>query len=87
MQLEATKSEDIRRSMKLKNREVGLWVRNHFLPKEIKTTIMQKIHSDLKKLHKDLDVENVIDTLPLYGKKSIKHRLCYSTLKKVYYLN
>ena len=82
MQLATTKSEEIGEKMKLKERDVELWIEKNGLPKELKTKIMQKVKYKLEE-NKDVDVENLLSILPSEDRKYIKRLLCLPMLRKV----
>lgn len=82
MQLATAKSEEIGEKMKLKERDIELWIKKNGLPKEIKTSIMQKVKYKLEE-NKDVDVENLLPILPSEDRKFIKRLLCLPMLRKV----
>ncbi|XP_062120210.1 cyclic nucleotide-gated ion channel 1-like isoform X2 [Humulus lupulus] len=82
MQLATTRSEEIGEKMKLKEREVEIWIEKRGLPMEEKTSIMQKVKQKLKE-NKEVDVENLLSILPFEDRKRIKLLLCLPLLRKV----
>lgn len=77
-----TRSEEVRRKMKLKELEVDWWISKNGLPKEMKSTIMQNVKDSLKE-NKDVDVQNLLSALPREDRRAIKRLLCSATLRKV----
>lgn len=84
MQLSTTRSEKLRRKMKMKDLDIELWLSKNGLPKEMKTVIMENLLRKLEE-NKDVHVENMLSILPLEHKNNIKYHLCLAILKKVSY--
>ncbi|XP_048319661.2 cyclic nucleotide-gated ion channel 1 isoform X2 [Ziziphus jujuba] len=82
LQMATTRSEEVRRKMKLKELEVDWWISKNGLPKEMKSTIMQNVKDSLKE-NKDVDVQNLLSALPREDRRAIKRLLCSATLRKV----
>lgn len=82
LQFATTKSEEIREKMKLKERDIELWISKNGLPKRLKRSIMKSVKYKLEE-NKDVDVENLFSILPVEERKTIKRQLCLSTIKKV----
>ncbi|VVA20301.1 PREDICTED: cyclic [Prunus dulcis] len=82
MQLSTTRSEKLRRKMKMKDLDIELWLSKNGLPKEMKTVIMENLLRKLEE-NKDVHVENMLSILPLEHKNNIKYHLCLAILKKV----
>ncbi|KAI5314226.1 hypothetical protein L3X38_043402 [Prunus dulcis] len=70
------------RQLKMKDLEVQFWLSENDIPKNMKATIMQKVHKQLEQ-NKDVRVENILYILPLEQKRFIKRHLCWPTMKKV----
>ena len=84
IQLATTRSEEIGEKMKLKERDIEVWIAKNGLPKEMKTSIMQKVKHKLEEnYNKDVDVENLLSILSSEDRKSIKRLLCLPMLKQV----
>ncbi|KAF3448001.1 hypothetical protein FNV43_RR08709 [Rhamnella rubrinervis] len=81
MQLATTRSEEIRRKMKLKDLEIELWIYENGLSKEMKKKIMDIVKDRLKE-NKDVDVKNLLDILPSEWRSCIKRLICFTTLRK-----
>ncbi|XP_021830089.1 cyclic nucleotide-gated ion channel 1-like [Prunus avium] len=84
MQLVTRTSAKMRiiQQLKMKDLEVQLWLSENDIPKNMKATIMQKVHKQLEQ-NKDVHVENILSILPLEQKRFIKRHLCWPTMKKV----
>ncbi|PON72124.1 Ion transport domain containing protein [Parasponia andersonii] len=81
MQLATTRSEELRRKMKMKELDVELWIAKNDLGKERKAEIMQKLKCKLRD-NNDVDIENLLSILSPEDRKSIKRQLCLPRLRK-----
>ncbi|KAB2634913.1 cyclic nucleotide-gated ion channel 1-like [Pyrus ussuriensis x Pyrus communis] len=82
MQLATTESEEIRRKIKMKERQIEEWMVKKDLPEDLKKEIKKNIKQKLKE-NKDADLENLFSILPWYTKKPLKRFLFMSTLRTV----
>ncbi|KAF3448010.1 hypothetical protein FNV43_RR08718 [Rhamnella rubrinervis] len=82
MQLATQRSEKIRRKMKFKETDIGLWFSKNGFHRKTQTEIMKKVEYRLEE-NRDVDVQNLFPLLALEDRKKIKHHLCFSIVKKV----
>ncbi|XP_068316264.1 cyclic nucleotide-gated ion channel 1-like [Pyrus communis] len=82
MQLEATKSEETRRKIRMKKLDVRKWISENNFPDDVKSEIMNSIDQALKE-NKDADVDKPFLILPWQTKRSVKRHLFKDTLKAV----
>ncbi|KAM2007134.1 hypothetical protein ACFX15_002086 [Malus domestica] len=83
VQMEATKTEEIRRKISRKKLDVEQWIIKNKLPREIEDDILSSIMLTLKQ-RIDADIDNFLFSIPPgITKISLKRRLCLETLKKV----
>ncbi|KAM1183938.1 hypothetical protein ACFX19_002229 [Malus domestica] len=82
MQLEATKSEETRRKIRMKKLDVCKWISENNFPDDVKSEIMNSIDQALKE-NKDADVDKPFLILPWQTKRSVKRYLFMKTLKNV----
>ncbi|KAB2598800.1 cyclic nucleotide-gated ion channel 1-like [Pyrus ussuriensis x Pyrus communis] len=83
MQMEATKTEELREKIKLKKLDVRTWMSRNEIPDDMKEEILRSIKRKLKR-HIDADLHHFLFyILPVNIRTSLKHFLCMKTLKKV----
>ncbi|KAM1711992.1 hypothetical protein ACFXTN_002167 [Malus domestica] len=83
MQMEATKTEELREKIKLKKLDVRTWMSRNEIPDNMKEEILRSIKQKLKR-HIDADLHHFLFyILPVNIRTSLKHFLCMKTLKKV----
>lgn len=70
--------------MKLKERDIELWISQNGLPKKMKTEIIYKVKDKMEGNREvDVDFRSLLCLLPSEDRKSIKRHLFSASLKKV----
>ncbi|XP_059435141.1 cyclic nucleotide-gated ion channel 1-like [Corylus avellana] len=81
-QLATERSEEIIQNMKVKEREIDLWIDRNKLPGCMKKEIMPNVQRMLEQ-KKEVDVQNLLSHLPSELARKIKRYICLPMLKKV----
>ncbi|BBG93749.1 cyclic nucleotide gated channel 1 [Prunus dulcis] len=83
MQMQATKSEEMRKKIKIKKLDIQSWISKNKVPDDIKKEIMKSVKQKLKE-HKDADLQNdLYSILPGKTRTSLKRCLCMDAFKTV----
>ncbi|KAL6292029.1 hypothetical protein ACE6H2_000171 [Prunus campanulata] len=83
MQMQATKSEEMRKKIKIKKLDIQSWISKNKVPDDIKKEIMKSVKQKLKE-HKDADLHNdLYSILPGKTRTSLKRCLCMDAFKTV----
>ena len=82
IQLATERSEEIIKNMRVKEREIELWIFRNQLPSSIKEEIMPIVQHMLEE-KKDVDVQNLLSHLPIELGRKIKRYICLPMLKQV----
>ncbi|XP_059428823.1 cyclic nucleotide-gated ion channel 1-like [Corylus avellana] len=82
IQLATERSEEIIKNMRVKEREMELWIFRNQLPSTIKEEIMSIVQHMLEE-KKDVDVQNLLSHLPIELGRKIKRYICLPMLKQV----
>ncbi|XP_068316271.1 cyclic nucleotide-gated ion channel 1-like [Pyrus communis] len=83
MQMEAQKTEEMRKKINMKKQDVEEWMSRNELPQKIRGEILSGIKQTLKQ-HIDADLHKFLfSNLPGKTRRSLKHHLCFETLRKV----
>jgi hypothetical protein len=80
--LATERSEEIIQTMKVKEREIDLWIDMNKLPGCMKKEIMPNVQRMLEQ-KKEVDVQNLLSHLPSELARKIKRYICLPMLKKV----
>jgi cyclic nucleotide gated channel len=80
--LATERSEEIIQNMKVKEREIDLWIDRNKLPGCMKKEIMPNVQHMLEE-KKDVDIKNLLCHLPSELGRKIKRHICLPMLKKV----
>ncbi|XP_042979404.1 cyclic nucleotide-gated ion channel 1-like [Carya illinoinensis] len=82
MQLTTERSEEVIQKMKIKERDIDLWITRNGLDDNLRRQIMPNIQRILEQ-NMDVDAKNPLPHLPIELRKDIKRYLCLPLLKKV----
>jgi hypothetical protein len=82
IQLATERSEEIIQNMKVKEREIELWIFRNNLPNDIKMEIMP-IVQHMWEEKTDVDVQNLLSHLPFVLLRNIKRLICLPMLREV----
>jgi cyclic nucleotide gated channel len=82
IQLATERSEEIIQNMKVKEREIDLWIDRNKLPSSMKKEIMPNVQRMLEE-KKDVDVQNLLSHLPIELGRNIKRHICLRMLRQV----
>ncbi|XP_021811869.1 cyclic nucleotide-gated ion channel 1-like [Prunus avium] len=83
MQMQATKSEEMRKKIKIKKVDIRSWISKIKIPDDIKKEIMKSVKQKLKE-HKDADLPNdIYSILPVETKTYLKRCYGMKTFKTV----
>lgn len=82
MQLTTERSEEVIQKMKLKERDIELWITRNELDDNLRRQIMPNIQR-IYEQNMDVDAHNPLPHLPMELRKDIKRYLCLPLLKKV----
>lgn len=82
MQFETTKWEEIRRKIRMKERDLDVWMQRNEIPDELKKRIIKSIKKKLEE-DKDANLENLFNILPWDTRKDLKRFLCTKALINV----
>lgn len=81
--MQATKSEEMRKKIKIKKLDIQSWISKNKVPDDIKKEIMKSVKQKLKE-HKDADLQNdLYSILPGKTRTSLKRCLCMDAFKTV----
>jgi len=81
-QLATERTENIIIDMRVKEREIELWISRNNLPDYIKMEIMPIVQHMLEE-KTDVDVQNLLSHLPFVLRRKIKRFICLPMLQKV----
>ncbi|XP_041011469.1 cyclic nucleotide-gated ion channel 1-like [Juglans microcarpa x Juglans regia] len=82
IQLTTARTEEVIQKMKIKERDIELWISRNNFGDDIKPHIMPNIQRVLEQ-NIDVDPQNPLPHLPIEIRKDIKRHLCLPMLKKV----
>ena len=82
LQLETTRSEELEEKMKLKERDLELWMSHRLLPENLRKRIRRYEQYKWQKT-RGVDEENVICNLPKDLRRDVKRHLCLALLRRV----
>ncbi|KAG6715365.1 cyclic nucleotide-gated ion channel 1-like [Carya illinoinensis] len=82
IQLTTARSEEVIQKMKIKKRDIDLWIKRNNLDDDIKPHIMPNILRVLEQ-NIDVDAQNPLPHLPIEIRRDIRSHLCLPMLKKV----
>jgi cyclic nucleotide gated channel len=76
------RTENIIKDMRVKEREIELWISRNNLPDNIKMEIMPIVQHMLEE-KTDVDLQNLLSHLPFVLRRKIKRFICLPMLQKV----